>query len=546
MAGKDKYHPLQNYVNPDQNGNDQQEQPEQHVVEESLSSTSCGKSCWSALFVYIFFDWPWEMVMKMNSTDHEAEDHQNLSIRWLIGKCIFKSLHVFLIIIGAFSQLIICFSRLNPYSHWVQESNMSINTNSTTHYCQLKCDIDKHFITAFIFPDAIIILLSFMKLLVELLDCPCHQELCCQRVKNYLNNNAEKSHLYMLVKSLKSPIDFKYAKRSIAYIFLSLIASGIYVYAFGIARKHVVIQSPIITSRNNDDIWRWIGIVCSILGFLAIDLLYIQVIMWYANKCYLLISCLNSIKISPQKQQGQEPGHQDQGPRHQDQGSRHQDQGPGHQEQGPGHQEQGPRHQDQGPRHQDQGPGHQEQGPGHQEQGPGHQDQEPGHQDQGPRHQDQLVFIQEQKKKIEDIVTFLRQFNKNNVAIGIVIVIAGFSAISCIINLLNTTNCPLNDKAIMQLLQVGAVILRLLLWTFITLFPFYKVADVNTALREFSFKLAMYSPEAEKVSKGLKYFSPEARLLGISVQPWLPNMIVFTLFFTIMLGSGIVAYFHLL
>ena len=138
-----------------------------------------------------------------------------------------------------------------------------------------------------------------------------------------------------------------------------------------------------------------------------------------------------------------------------------------------------------------------------------------------------------QKVKIESIVTLLRQLNKSSVAIEIVITIAGFSAISCIINLLNATNCSMNNEAIMQLLQVNAVILRLLLWTFIALFPFYKAAKVNTVLREICLKLAMYSPEAEKVSKGLKYFSPETRLLGISVQPWLPNMIVFTLLLTI-------------
>ena len=421
----------------------------------------CCKSCCSilcTLFVNIFFDWPWKMVM--NTTDHRAEDHQILEKAWLICKCIYKPLHVLFIITGALSQLVICFSRLNPYSHWVQESNQSVNANSTTHHCQLKCSIDKHFITAFIFPDTIIVLLSLWILLVELLDGPCCQS--CQCLKHCLNiNNAENSHFNKLVKASNSPIKIKYALAvvSIIYIILSLGVSIIYLWVFGITRKHVVIHSPFITSSNNDDIWRWVGIVFSIVGFLAFDLLYIQVIMRYAYQCCPLISCLNSIKNSLQ-----EP----------------------------------------------------------------------------------LVDIESIQEKAKNIAKFLRLLNKSSVAIGIVIIIAGFAAISCIINLLNTTDCPMNNEAIQQL-QVVAVTLRLLLWAFIALFSFYKAAEVNAASREFIFELAVYkSPEAEKVSETLKQIFSEARLLGILVHPWLPNMIVFTLFFTIMLGSSIIEYFHLL
>ena len=160
--------------------------------------------------------------------------------------------------------------------------------------------------------------------------------------------------------------------------------------------------------------------------------------------------------------------------------------------------------------------------------------------------QEPPIDIESIQEKAENIAKFLRLLNKSSVAIGIVIVIAGFAAISCVINLLNTTDCPINNEAIQQM-QVVVVTLRLLLWTFIALFPFYKAAKVNAALREFIFELAVHkSPEVKKVSKRLKHIFSEARLLGLLVQPWLPNMIVFTLFFTIMLGSSIIEYFHLL
>ena len=105
------------------------------------------------------------------------------------------------------------------------------------------------------------------------------------------------------------------------------------------------------------------------------------------------------------------------------------------------------------------------------------------------------------------------------------------------------TRVTINKK---QSLQVVAVIFRLLLWSFIILFPFYKASKVNKASRKLTFGLVMRSSNNAMISEGVKYIISEARLIGVPVQPWLPNVVVLLLLFAIMLGSSTVWYFHLL
>ena len=124
--------------------------------------------------------------------------------------------------------------------------------------------------------------------------------------------------------------------------------------------------------------------------------------------------------------------------------------------------------------------------------------------------------------------------------------IAGFTAISCIINLLNTTDCPVYSESSnqedhskinkKQTWQVVAITLRMILWTLVVLFPFYKAAEVNENFCQLSLQLTMHSRAFAKHSQ---YMSLEARLIGISVWPWIPKVAVFLLIFAIMLGSNI-------
>ena len=137
--------------------------------------------------------------------------------------------------------------------------------------------------------------------------------------------------------------------------------------------------------------------------------------------------------------------------------------------------------------------------------------------------------------------TFLKQLNDESFSTGIVIVIAGFTAFSCIFNLTITSNCPQDHKAC----QVVVVILRLILWLFIVLYPFYKTAKVNETSQEFCMYFVLSECDAAIITKVEKCIASQARLISIPIQSSHPNTLLLTIIFTIMLGSSI-KYFNLL
>ena len=88
-----------------------------------------------------------------------------------------------MIISGVYFQIDTCFSRQNPYAHWVHACNFNESqnniTNSTIQYCRLKCDTDNNnFITGLLIPDVIIVLLSFWIHFGSYVDCFIHK---CQK-----------------------------------------------------------------------------------------------------------------------------------------------------------------------------------------------------------------------------------------------------------------------------------------------------------------------------------------------------------------------------
>ena len=388
--------------------------------------------------------------------DHESNESKRCLNPPYVYKIIVTLLHMFLISAGVISQLITCFSRQNPYAHWVQDFNESItvddnDTSASIRYCHLMCEINKNFITGFLFPDLIFVLLSFWIHLVEQLNyLTC--EKCCKQLKYYLKilSISEKCIPLTIQKSTI----IEYTLTSILYILCSLSLSIFYLFAFEFTRKDIDIQSS-ITSNSSE--LKSTAIVFSLLGFIAFDLLYIQVITRYAYCCNYLINDLIKPILKKQKEQNQ---------------------------------------------------------------------------------------IKDQD--IKEAYEFLSRLNESSTATGIVILLAGFTAFSCVINLLNTTDCPVysdssnkGDNATInkkQALQVVAVTLRLILWIVLALFPLYKAAKVAKILRELSFRLTTSNSAS---AKGVKYLSSEVRLMGISVQPWSPDVIAFLLTFTIMLGSSI-------
>ena len=147
------------------------------------------------------------------------------------------------------------------------------------------------------------------------------------------------------------------------------------------------------------------------------------------------------------------------------------------------------------------------------------------------------------REDIENAFKLLKQLNASSATIEMVIIIAGFTAINCVINLFDTTtDCHIHSLRKMQTMQVVAVTLRAILWTFVVIFPFIKAAQVNKVARKLSFKITLHHPKI----KGAKYIASEIRLIGIRVRPWLPYVVIVVIIFVIMMGAKITSYIHFL
>ena len=399
-------------------------------------------------------------------------------LRLLFTSLLIIFLRLLPVCIGYVSQLMTCFRRDYPYFHWVLLEDPNHDSgNNATQYCQLKCKVNKEFVTGLLIPDAVLVLLSVWVYCVLKFGYPLCQRFGCKGFNAVLKADTTES-LNKLVKEVKpellrKPFVKVYTLIPVGYIVLSQLLSVFYLFAFGVTEKNVVIQSPLASSiyvnLNQQRDLKIIILVSSFLGFIAFDLLYARVIMRYAYRSQLIIYYLKSIKRQT------------------------------------------------------------------------NQDQE------------NLETIMQEK--FIKVYKFLKQLNASSATTGFVILITGFAAISCVINLLNTTSCPIHslDKegnvrfSSMQLMQVLAMALRLILWTSLTLFPFHKAAEVNIALRKLGLVVhTRHHHPYVNCHHRLNYITLKARLVGIPVHPWLPYVVVILLLISIMIGTNITLYEHLL
>ena len=403
--------------------------------------------------------WPWDKALKMivpdsiNRQCSRGNCLRNIAIT-LATALPFVSFTM--IILGVYYQSAICFSRQNPYAHLKRSPDYNESLDNSSNHCLLRCDVDKSFVNGYLVPDIAIVLISFWMYLMEkfiicLEKCSC-EECWLYKLLTFFSADFEK-----LLKIKRKSTVKVYSVISLLYIFCSLGLDISYVYVFDITHDDLVIQSSVI-STNNSKNFKKKAIILSILGFIAIDLLYIQVITRYAYRCDFTIQYLNSIE----------------------------------------------------------------------------------------NRDDQL------KEKVKNAYHYIRELNKSTIT-AIVVVITGFTAISCVINLVTTPDCTMNsatspesdnDKiSSKQIWQFVAVALRLILWTILTVAPFFKAAQVNKSLNRLRFDLVMCDSSdrsnSSRYAKGVKYMSTEFKFFGISVISALPNMIIILLFSAIILGSNI-------
>ena len=141
-----------------------------------------------------------------------------------------------------------------------------------------------------------------------------------------------------------------------------------------------------------------------------------------------------------------------------------------------------------------------------------------------PRNHQELIDDTEQA------YTFIKELNTSSFTIAFVIIIVGFQAVNCAVNLLSEN---------IKIEQAAAVIARLVLWGFLLVFPFHKAAGINVAnnqLKDLGWTVQRPSLAHDGDSG---HIILKAKVLGIPIHQWFPYLLIFALLFAIVAESKI-------
>ena len=135
---------------------------------------------------------------------------------------------------------------------------------------------------------------------------------------------------------------------------------------------------------------------------------------------------------------------------------------------------------------------------------------------------------------------FIKDLNASSATVGFIVIIAAYQAANCTVILFDDD---------ITYGQGGAVVLRLILWGFLAVFPFHKAGGVNIAAKKLhDTGWDMHRPHHNNLNgsdNGVR-ITIKARIFGITVNPWLPYVVVVILLITIMIGSKFKWYDHVL
>ena len=353
------------------------------------------------------------------------------------------------IIAGTAAQLMTCFRR--------DMINTPIANTSTTKL--LKCDDKREVISGLLIPDGVVILVAIwvyfgLKCGDQYCKCICCK---CRELKTAVKADTAK-RLNALVEDVESKLQKEsiiacYTVIPLMYIVLSQVASSMYLVAFHLTNKGVVIQPTIGEARLAGDLKFGI-IALSFAGFISLDFLYLRVTMRYVYRCQMIIYYLQIIRENVKNQLNDE-----------------------------------------------------------------NNPEAGGNEDNRRALSDQAIKAHK----------YIKELNANSAITGYIILIAAFQATNSALTLL--------DKEITYF-QAGALSLRLVLWGVLFLLPFQKAAGVNIA----STKLCETGLDICRSNNGSRSnnemdISLIARMFGISVNPWLPYVVVNLLLLTLMAGS---------
>ena len=222
-----------------------------------------------ALYVAVITYWPWKIIGYVTGISE-----CKIEIKILQRVCIL--VRILLAVIGLVTQAITCLRRDRLGKDFIHTRTEN-DTNKL-----VECQESSQLFSAIIIPDVIFLLLLFWVSLKTW----------------FLQDKKGLSELVTIIANSERKPDkcmqYFYPFIPPAYLIFSLAVSIINLYAFNVVDGDVVIHWS--SGTNISGFWKIFLLVISFLGFIAFDLLYIQLIVSYSLQCQLNIYFLQAIK----------------------------------------------------------------------------------------------------------------------------------------------------------------------------------------------------------------------------------------------------------
>ena len=221
-------------------------------------------------------------------------------LKWLV----ITSLRLFFILAGMSLQLITCFRRDLVSSDLLPIPN-------TTNTKRLSCDKKDEVVLVLLIPDCLILLVAIWVYVGLKFGHQCFKWLEWKELSTVTKADTAKI-LNNLVEAVKSKLSMgllvQYSIFPLVYILLSQLVSFFYLIVFRLWSEDVIIQTPFSQHDLEVKSKRWL-LASSFIGFIALDHLYVIVIMRYVYRCQMIIYYLQMIKCMVKPKEGKSCGH---------------------------------------------------------------------------------------------------------------------------------------------------------------------------------------------------------------------------------------------
>ena len=237
-------------------------------------------------YVAVITDWPWKIVTCLTSTKgYNATWNTTKKSKYIsFIQCFYIILRFIIAFVGLIAQAISCFRRDRLDKNYIK----IMDGNNSNKF--VECHESAQLFTAIIIPDLIFLLLLITVSSEIFRTCT----VFCQKKELYDLVN-------IIVQFEREPNKCMLVSPVIPffYVTFSLAVSIMNICAFKIMDSDVVVHWP--SGTNLSGFWKKAIIVLSLLGFIAIDLLYTQLIVRYTLWCRMNIYFLQEIKRKVEK-----------------------------------------------------------------------------------------------------------------------------------------------------------------------------------------------------------------------------------------------------